>query len=913
MNANVLFAVFKRNFTSYFASPLGYVFIFVFVCCSTFAAFWSPNFFANNLANLDQLNRVFPYIMLIFVPAITMAIWSEERRQGTDELILTLPASDLDIVLGKYLAAVGIFTVSLLYSLACNSIVLALLGNPDPGLIFGTYVGYWLVGLAMLGIGMAASFLTSNLTVAFILGAIFNAPLIMLEWLDVLPMVGALSRRAGVQQWGIPEQFRDFGRGVITFSGVVYFMMIVALALYVSMILIGRRHWFTGQQRHALVGHYLARAAALLVLTIAANAVFHRHDLRADVTAERLSTLSPVTRDLLAGINPETPVRIEAFISPTVPETYVQTRMTLLNTLRELEARGGGKLRVQINETERYTEEAARAQQRYGIEPRRVMYSDRGTFSEDHIFLHVAIGSGVQRVPPVFFDRGIPVEYELVRSIGTVADTKRKKIGVLNTDAQLFGRFDFQSMGSSSDWPVIEELRKQYDVVQIDPAKPLEEQEKIDALLAVQPSSLGPDEMNAFIAMVQSGVPTAIFEDPLPVFAPNVTATSAPKSPPGGMNPMMMMGGQQNMPKGDIQRLWDLLGVEFAADQIVWQDYNPYPKASQFPREFVFVDPGAEGFFNPDSPISSNLQQVLFPFPGAVRGKNTSAMKFSPLVKTGTLTGTVKFGDVMQMSPMGPRGGLNPQRRFVPDPRPFTMAARITGTPTADRQPAGANADESAKPAPKPVANKPVNVVLVTDLDMLTQDFFRLREQGDIPEAGIHFNFDNVTFVLNSIDELAGEDRFIELRKRRPTHRTLATIDKWTEKARDEANKSRDRFVEEFNEFEQKQKEAVDKKLDEMRQRKDLDPLRAMIELQMMQQELNRRMDVELEQRRQDRDRETNRIETDLNLTVRGVQNSVKTWAILLPPAPLVVLAVVIWLIRRGRESEGVSRSRMRA
>src|SRR3954451_25472007 len=138
MNWTVLKAIFRRDFVSYFSNPTGYVFICVFVMLSAMAAFWPPGFFSNNLANLDQLNQWMPFILLVYIPAITMSVWAEERRQHPDELLLTLLASDTDVVSGKYLASVAIYPVAQLFSMfSFYMLDLYGVGSPDVGIFIG--------------------------------------------------------------------------------------------------------------------------------------------------------------------------------------------------------------------------------------------------------------------------------------------------------------------------------------------------------------------------------------------------------------------------------------------------------------------------------------------------------------------------------------------------------------------------------------------------------------------------------------------------------------------------------------------------------------------------------------------------------------------------------------------------------
>ena len=896
MNANVISAIFRRNFFSYFANPTGYVFICVYVLLSSFAAFWPNEFFSSNLANLDQLNKYLPYILLVFIPAITMSIWADERRQGTDELLLTIPAKDIDVVMGKYLAAVAIFSVALVFSLFCNFVVLLRLGSPDAGLFLGTYIGYWFVGLAMLAIGMVASFLTGNLTVRFVLGALFNAPLAFAASADViLPPPAAVA----IKSWSLSSQFRDFGRGVISLSSIAFFLLIVVAMLYLSMLLIGRRHWKGGKDGSSLGGHYFLRALSLLAAAAGLVLIIQRFDTRVDVSTEQLSSLSPQTKKLIAGMDAKHPVRIDAYVSPTVPESYVETRLNLLSALREFEAIDPGKIEVAIHDTEPLSENADRAEQQFGIGGRPVMSRSRGAMTQDEIFLGLACTSGLNKVVIPFVSRGIPVEYELARSICTVSQQKRKKLGVLTTDAKMFGGFDQQSFRPTPEEPLIEELKKQYDVVQVSPDAPITD--RYDVLLAVQPSSLSQDQMTNFIEVVRRGQPTAIFEDPFPLLAHGVPATSAEKQPPG--NPMMNMG-QRPMPKGDIQPLWDLLGVDFSDRQIVWQKYNPFKKFLDFPDEFVFVDTGldASRVFNQDDRISSGLQMLLFVFPGYMQKLNASPLVFEELVKTGTKTGTMAYDQILMPSFFGSGGGLNPQRRPVSTGQEYTIAARIHGKLTAGK---AAAATEGEAP------DAEINVVLVADIDPLYRDFFELRAQGNDPDRELNLNADNVTFVLNTLDELASDDRFIDIRKRRPQHRVLTGIENRMETAREESIDQRKKFNEKFDQEVAKAQQALNERVEELK-KSGGDTKSMLQQLAMAQQKGQADLEKKSNDLKKKRDIEIKNIDKTLAKQVSSVQNWYKFWAVALPPIPPLLVGLGVYFNRRAKEREGVARSRLR-
>lgn len=298
LDVSTVIAIFRKDMRQYLANPTGYVFVTLFIATTATFAFVRGDFFSRNLADLAELNAVMPIILLFFVPAITMSAWADERRAGTDELLLTMPVRDIEVVLGKYLGVLGMYTVSLGFSLA-NVVVLEYLGDPDVGLMFSTYLGYWLMGALFCAIGLVASMLTTNLAVAFILGALGCAGLVVagtapwasgLVGATILCGLGALAGYAataqramasvgalvgggvGVFWWlflpaataaesetakevshnpfvamfeplSVADHFSSFGEGVIRMGDAVYFIGGIAVLLYLCSFLLGRRHW----------------------------------------------------------------------------------------------------------------------------------------------------------------------------------------------------------------------------------------------------------------------------------------------------------------------------------------------------------------------------------------------------------------------------------------------------------------------------------------------------------------------------------------------------------------------------------------------------------------------------------------------------------------------------------------------
>ncbi|MCA9704904.1 MAG: Gldg family protein [Myxococcales bacterium] len=638
----------------------------------------------------------------------------------------------------------------------------------------------------------------------------------------------------------------------------------------------------------------LVRFLSLAMIVASATYIGHRTQARTDVTEEGLSRLTPETLGLIQTIEADRPVTVHAYVSEDVPGDYVEVRSRLLNILREMESSGGAGLSVRIVEPKEYSPQAEEAMEKYGILPRPLASREGGRIETKPTFLGLAFVSGPREEVVPFLSKGLSVEYEIARALRVVVQDKKKVVGILRTDAPIMGNFDIQTRQQQPAWQIVEELRKQYEVRSLNPTASIPED--VDVLIVPQLASLTQAELDKVGEYMDAGRPALLTVDPFPTFDPGL-APSQPKPSPGGGGMGGMMGGQPPPePKGDYRGLLSRVGVEWADDKIIYETENPHPTFAGVPRQVVFV----QGPFADNDPVVDGLEEVVVLFGGDLRKSASFGGQFTPLLQSTSRSGFNLFEDMISEHPLfGLQMRPPPYKASPITGERHVIAARVTG--------GGGGAAAEGQEAPKDR-----NLVVVADLDLFHDQFFQLRERGgDVDGDGlVDLRFDNVTFLLNVVDSLAGDDRFIELRKRQPKFRRLTWVDAQTEGARETLEQERQKA----NENAEKELEDAQKALDEavaaIKGRSDLDETTKEVMAQSAQAAESRRLQVKEIKIEREKAKAINRIETEHKRKIEEVQDRVRILALLIPPLPALLLAGLIFARRRRRETETIPQSR---
>ena len=234
--------IFKREFDAYFYSPIAYVFSIIFIVLNT--GLYMFHFFFFGSADMRAFFSTLPIVLgMIFIPAITMRLWSEEKKMGTVELLLTLPVKTEFIVLGKYLASLAFYLVALAGTLTIP-IMLLFVGQPDVGPIFGGYFGSILLGAFFLALGIFISAFFTDQIVSLIITSLVCGFFVLIGWQYVPMVIDGWMPGLGSFLYnyvGVTRHFNDIERGVIDLRSIIYFLSFTALFLYLNAKVLERR------------------------------------------------------------------------------------------------------------------------------------------------------------------------------------------------------------------------------------------------------------------------------------------------------------------------------------------------------------------------------------------------------------------------------------------------------------------------------------------------------------------------------------------------------------------------------------------------------------------------------------------------------------------------------------------------
>ena len=237
---SVIWTIVKRELSSYFASPVAYVFLVIFLLLTGFFTFTAGNFFERGEASLAAFFGWHPWVYLILVPAAGMRLWAEERRSGTLELLLTMPVATWQAIVAKFLASWIFLAVALALTFPAV-ITVNVLGDPDNGMIVAGYLGSLLLAGAYLAISCMTSAMTRNQVVAFILAVVLCLFLILAGFNPVTDLMVRWASPAvidTVAAFSVITHFDAFQRGVIDTRNLFFFLSVIGFALFATGVII---------------------------------------------------------------------------------------------------------------------------------------------------------------------------------------------------------------------------------------------------------------------------------------------------------------------------------------------------------------------------------------------------------------------------------------------------------------------------------------------------------------------------------------------------------------------------------------------------------------------------------------------------------------------------------------------------
>ncbi len=422
-----------KELKNYFVSPVAYIVIAVFLVASGW--FFFSTFFIYNQASMRKFFEILPYILALVIPAITMGLFSEEKNTGTIETLKTLPYTDTEIVLGKFLGSF-LFTAIMLIPTITYAFWIAYLGDLDGGAVAGGYLGALLLSALLVSIGIFSSSLTKNQVISFILSALIGYFLILIKTFLVLVPEKAVSF---FRILSVIYHFDNFAKGIVDSKDVVYFLSLAVLFLVATFEVVREKDV---KKEKKILASSAVRIAVYAILIIALNAAENASStFRFDLTQNKIYSLSELSKKSVSNL--VEPLTVKVFFSKNLPAPYNGIEQYLRDLLEEYAVYGGKKFNYQfydlssgegeVSDKVRENEELAES---FGISPVQiqVVEHDEIKFKKAYMGLVLICGDLVEKIPAITSTGGI--EYKITSKMEKI-NNKINKFLSLKKDIKI--------------------------------------------------------------------------------------------------------------------------------------------------------------------------------------------------------------------------------------------------------------------------------------------------------------------------------------------------------------------------------------------------------------------------------------------------------------------------------------------
>ena len=385
-------AIARKELGQFFGSPIGYLFLFAYLGVTLFVFFWGEAFFARNIADVRPMFEWLPILLIFLSAALTMRMWSDERRSGTLEFVVTVPTSAWHFVTGKFLACWALLVLALAMTLPL-AITVGIIGELDWGPVFAGYLAAALLGAAYIAVGVYVSSQTDNQIVALILATFVCGALYLVGSPAVVQL---FSNEVGevLRGFGAGARFESITRGVLDFRDLYYYATIAAVFLALNVYVVERHGWAADgdQARHRRA----QRLTALVALNVLAANVWLAGVgfLRWDMTEGNQYSISDATRAYLAQL--KEPLLVRGYFSAKTHPLLAPLAPRLKDLLREYEVAADGKLRLELVDPADDPAAEDEANTKYGIQPVPFQVADRYQASLVNSYFDVLIQYGDQ-------------------------------------------------------------------------------------------------------------------------------------------------------------------------------------------------------------------------------------------------------------------------------------------------------------------------------------------------------------------------------------------------------------------------------------------------------------------------------------------------------------------------------------